>query len=516
MALEEKLEFDDLVLTEIIRHPIMCGEFYRNLDQPKDAGIWEYTEYQKWYLGDFNNYVSLCCGRAVGKTVTLSDYIIWLLINKVFDNEYIVYTVPSQVHLEPVFSTISKNFRSNELLKHFIQPRTGINSGQYIIKLRNDAEMRCRIAGQSGTGQNVVGLHTPIVILDEAGFYPWGTWVELQPIVNSWQPGFKLWVAGVPTGIRERNVLYHVDEVDTSFSTHRTSSHDNPRYSDEDEARNIQQYGGVDSEDYVHLVLGRHGSPVYSVFDRRNMTIDDYPVHKIKFTGVGTTYQEMIDKLSLIPKIEDKKANVIIGVDLGYVDPTSILILTERNGTLKEYARINFTKVGYNIQEKLIDYLDTRFGHPAVIAIDVGNEQGVVHHLTTEEKYFHKDYDLRLYPVKFGAWLSIGEDADGNEIKVKMKPHSVSVLQQYANSGKIRFTSNDLELVTELERMTYRKNQYGDIIYTTMTEKGGKRGDDHNTAALLCAAIGYHLIIGEGVLRKTNVRLMLKSDYTMV
>lgn len=516
MAITEKLSFDDIILTEIIRHPVMLGEFYRNLDLSEGDPDWEYSDYQKWYLGDFNSFVSLCCGRAVGKTVTLSDFIIWMLLNDVYENEYIVYTVPNKVHLEPVFNTLVRLFRNNDLLKYYVEPKRGINSGSHIIKLLNSAQLTCRIAGQSGTGANVVGLHTPVVILDEAGFYPWGTWMELQPIINTWQEGFKLFVAGVPTGLREKNVLYYVDEVDPLFSNHRTSAHENPRYSEDDEERNLAQYGGAESEDYVHFVLGRHGSPIYSVFDRRNMTVESYPVHKIKFSGVATSYQEMVDKLSLIPRIEDKSANVIIGVDLGYVDPTSILIMTEKNGIIREYARINFTKVNYNIQEKLIDYLDTRFGHPPVIAIDVGNEQGLVHHLTTEEKYYHKDYDLRVFPVKFGSWLTIGEDADGGEIKVKLKPHSVAVLQQYANTGKIAFTSNDMELVTELERMTYRKNQYGDIIYTTMTQKGGKRGADHNTAALLCAIIGYHLIIGEGMLQKKAVRLLLKTDYSMV
>ena len=51
----------------------------------------------------------------------------------------------------------------------------------------------------------------------------------------------------------------------------------------------------------------------------------------------------------------------------------------------------------------------------------------------------------------------------------------------------------DLELVSELERMTYTKTPSGDIQYKTLTPKGGKRGEDHFTSALLCAGMAYWL-----------------------
>ena len=50
-----------------------------------------------------------------------------------------------------------------------------------------------------------------------------------------------------------------------------------------------------------------------------------------------------------------------------------------------------------------------------------------------------------------------------------------------------------METIAELERMTYMKNPSGDIVYRTLTVRGGKRGDDHFTAALLCAGLAYYL-----------------------
>lgn len=835
MPIVEKVGREDLALYEIIRHPILCGEFYRNLDEPEwSDNDWEYTYYQREYLGDFNNYVSLCCGRAVGKTVALTDYIIWLLTNNLFD-EYIVYTVPSKVHLEPVFFNLIKGFRNNNLLKHFIQPRRGINSSSYTITLMNSAQLVCRIAGQSGTGANVIGLHSPIVIVDEAGYYPWGTWMELQPVLNSWQEGHKLFVSGVPTGLRENNVLYYADEVDDSFSHHRTSAHENPRRTEEDERRDLKQYGGPSGEDYIHLVLGRHGSPVFAVFDRRLMKMESYPVYKTKINGIEENYSEIINKIALIPKIPENDLT-ILGVDLGYcysantevltnkgwikhenligdeivacfdteremivwdkpnylwsqdysgkmisvtgksvdflvspehtvwinkyiesnpskyeiakakdlinlenklfnvriaapsddvvgdkyfdvpyyycdrkdrekknirvpmsvwveflgwfisegsatnnkgwlvnltqqessysrmidevldklpynvtrkefitksgnkqiqwginckelclwlrencgvhsenkkipdfvfdistenqelflqtlllgggsrinssrspqynsqsellidqvqrlaislgysstkgqykemfrcsimdrqentisrdnvkeidyngkiyclntnqgfyvtrrngkvsiqgnTEPTAIVVLYEKDGEMRTHARIEMVKVKYDMQEKILDYIDTKFEHPELIGIDVGAEQGLYHHLVNDEKYLHKNYKKRINPVKFGAWLKLGETVDGEEIKQKIKPYSVSLLQEYSNSHKIIYSSTDLELVIEMERMTYTKTPKGDITYRTLTPKGGKRGEDHFTSAMLCAAVTYALMI---------------------
>jgi len=42
------------------------------------------------------------------------------------------------------------------------------------------------------------------------------------------------------------------------------------------------------------------------------------------------------------------------------------------NGRIKFHGRIRLDKVNYHIQEKIIDWLDTKF-QPSIIAIDEGN-----------------------------------------------------------------------------------------------------------------------------------------------
>ena len=381
MPIKKKLTEEEHALYEILRHPDWCGEFLHELDTSTDI-IFEYTEYQKEFLCDFNPRVSICAGRAVGKTLSIIDKLVWVTLNT-FWKESAVYTVPNRTQLEPVFLRLTNWYRKHPLLKHYTG-RSGINSQSYIIKLKNGAVIDCRIAGQSGTGANVVGLHVPFIIVDEAELYSWGTWIELLPTLNTWQQGFQLIVSGVPTGVREKNVLFYVDQRDDSFSKHRISAHLNPRYTQEDEERNIKQFGGVDNENYVHLVLGKHGTPAYSLFDRARMAFDDHDVF------IGTVFGQKIksDPLylqrlySTLPPLPENTTNTMFGIDLGYVDPTVIHVYFKTTAVPKWriHARITARQVPYPTQETMIDAIDTIY-HPQIIGMDEGNAgKSVVQH----------------------------------------------------------------------------------------------------------------------------------------
>lgn len=496
MAIVEKISQEDLYLYEIIKNPVLFGEFLYNLDRLPREGKFEMTYYQKEILGDFSNYISLAAGRAVGKTVVLSTLLIWLLVFDVFPNEYILYTVPSKVHLEPVFTNLIRQFRSNSFLKYFIEPRGGINSSDFAIRLLNHTTLMCRIAGQSGTGANVIGLHTPIIFLDEAGYYPWGTFQELQPSLNTFTSGFKMICSGVPTGVREKNVLYHVDQENSSYSKHRISALQNPRFSDNDKERALEQYGGEESDDYIHFVLGLHGKPIFALFDRANFEIITNPVYKLIINGadLSDNISEYASRISLFPGVPDRNSKVIFGIDLGYTEPTAIVILyQDSSGRIKFHGRIQLTKVSYTIQDRFIDMLDTKF-QPVIIGIDEGGVgKPVVQRLLESTDFTHKNFTKKMIPVNFSQNLILGIDSNGEEIKSKTKPLAVSVLQEYSNNHKIVYSSTDLEMVVELERMTYSKTPLGEIVYKTLTERGGKRGEDHFTSALLCGILSYYL-----------------------
>lgn len=496
MPLLEKTTQEDLVLYELLRNPVLCTEFIYDLDYSTQEEPFEYTYYQKDFICDFNSYVSLSCGRSVGKTWALVGIIIWILINNMYPYEYIVYGVPGKAHLEPVWSGLTRRFRGNTFLKHFLDNRSGINNSEYILKLNNNSQLLCRLAGQTGTGVNFIGLHTPFEIIDEDGYFPWSAWVELQPNLNTFTTGFRIIASGVPTGIRERNVNYHVDQENSSYTKHKISALQNPRFNDDDKQKAIELYGGTDSDDYIHLVLGQHGKPIFALFDRNQMQIGNYPVFKMKLDGTQLfdNLADYVNKLAIFPALPDKDSKCLFGVDLGFTEPTAISILyLDRMGIFRFHGRITLSKVNYFIQEKIIDYLDTKF-RPFVIGIDEGSSgKAVIPRLQEHDEFIHKDFKKRIIPINFSSQIVLGLDSNGDEIKSKTKPFSVSVLQDYTNNHKIVYSSTDLEMVTELERMTYSKTPTGDIVYKTLTERGGKKGEDHFTSALLCGVLAHYL-----------------------
>jgi hypothetical protein len=511
LAIKVKPTADEMALFELLRHPIWCTEFIYNIDKVAELDEpFEFTYYQKEILCDFWPTVSVCTGRATGKTVSLSSLIIWMLIFKVFPEDYILYTVPSKVHLEPVFTNLVRQFRSNSFLRNFLDGNSGINGSDYKITLLNQASLLCRIAGQSGTGANLIGLHTPIIMTDEAGYFPFPAFQEMQPSLNVWTPGYRQMVAGVPTGLREGNVLYSADVENDSFTKHRVSAKDNPRVTSDDLERFKVQYGGEDSDDYIHLVMGLHGKPIFSLFDRNLLLIESYPVIKLDIDGIrlNDNFDELVTKISAFPPIRAKQYGVLMGIDLGYTEPTAIFIMyIDSNDRIRFHGKIKLSKVSYPIQEKIIDMLDTKF-QPQLIGMDEGNAgKSVRQHMTQDKEYLHKNYEKKLMSIDFSSSLVIGTSADGTEVKSKTKPFTVSVLQDYSNNHKIMYSYTDLETVSELERMTYSKSVTGDITYRTLTDKGGKKGDDHFTSALLCCIGAYHLVNGmlTNVVRKSLI-----------
>lgn len=497
MALKTKVSQEDLILYEILKNPVLCGEFINNLDKLEWEEKFEFTSYQKEIMCDFNSYVSICCARSVGKTVALSNLIVWELINDIFPGDYINYHTPGKGHVEPVFNSLIRLFKTNSLLKHFLYPGGGgINRSDLGVKLVNNTNLMCKIAGQSGTGVSVVGQHSPFVIVDEAGYYPYGTWSELQPTVNTFTSGFRLLVSGVPTGIREKNVLFEVDQEDSSYTKHRVSAYQNPRFSEKDIQKAIESYGDQESDEFIHLVLGQHGKPVFALFDRNGMEISNYPIYKLTLDGtkLSSNIVDYYNRLVVLPGLPDRSNDCIIGIDLGYTDPTAIFIMyQDKLGRIRFHAKIQLNKVDYYLQEKIIDWLDTKY-NPVIIGIDEGSAgKAVIPRLKEHEDFIHKEFSKKIVAINFSAPTVLGVDGDGNEIKTKTKPFSVSILQEYTVNHKLIYSSTDTETITELERMTYTKTPGGDIVYRTLTERGGKRGEDHFTQALLCAALAYYL-----------------------
>jgi hypothetical protein len=396
--------------------------------------------------------------------------------------------VQNKAQLEPVFLRLTKFFRRHQLLKYFID-KNSINFSQHEIKLLNGAMIRCRIIG-STADSNIIGLHVPCIYVDEGQVFNYAAWNSLMQCLTTWDEGFKLWVSGVPNGLREKNVLYEVDQIDKKFSKHNVSRLQSPRYTKDQQATDLKQYGGADGDDYVHLVLGQHGSPAFSVFDRKLMKIDSYPVavsilNNISLEASGGRFYELLSAPE--PPPHDL---IIAGCDMGFsAEPTIITILYQKNNIWREHARFELRRIKYPTQARILDWLDKiyRFN---MIAMDAGSSGLAVSQFIQENQ---PEVFKRLVMVDFQGIVITGYNDDGSEVKDRIRKFTISQLQKWLQNDQILVLSlQDDDVISELERVGFTRDMLGVPKYFVYSPQGGQKGEDHILASLLTWVYGYY------------------------
>ncbi len=480
----QRLTEEELALVEILEHPVWNAEFLRNLVDER----WVHTDYQKLILADCNPHVSFRAGRAVGKSETLIDKLVYYALNDFFPTPTLSIATPNRVHLEPLWRKLTRWLTSHPLLKHF---RESVNSQSFRIGLANGVTIDCRIAGIGDTGSSVIGLHTPVLVVDEAGFFPWNTWIELMPTVNTWERGSQVFVCGTPSGQRDKNVLYFSDMISEQFSKHRVSARDNPRYTEADEQRNIEQYGGADNDDFQRLVLGEHSSPVELLFSKDTMSTLDFNMFTANIAGKDLEEDPLrIERMfAALPK---RTGQIAAGIDLGYTDPTIISLFEYTNDAWIHFARISLQHIEYPRQVKLIDRLDSLYNF-TFLAIDEGHAGIAVAQVFNSEEYKHKEYPTRLIPTNFASSSSVGIDLDGEDVRINIKQLAVEKLKWLFATKKLLIATRDDRLISELERVESSRTINGKLIFRVRSYGGLTSSEDHQFASMLCFAYGIYL-----------------------
>jgi len=494
----------DLAVLEIVDDPVLFSEFIRTTDEEIEQGKgWHYDNYQRKMLIDSSPYISIATGRTTGKTASMETKIIHDAVSNKYKKasaDEILLVVQNKSQLEPVFLRLINFFRRHALLKNFVD-RFGVNMSSHEIRLLNGCLIRCRIVG-STADSNVIGLHVPCIYVDEGQVFNYVAWNSLMQCLTTWDDGFNLWVSGVPNGLREKNVLYECDQVDQKFSRHNISRLSSTRYTKEQHATDLKQYGGENGDDYVHLVLGEHGSPAFSVFDRKLLRIEEYPVsisilNNVSLDQHSGQWNELLKAPDLPADIQKKHDLIIAGIDAGFSnDPTIITILWREKETLvwREFVRFELRRIKYPTQAKIIDWLDTIYGFN-MISIDAGHSGLALCQILQDEDGDFKDkrFLKRLVPVDFQANVITGYDEDDKEIKDRVRKFTIQTLQKWSQNDQIiAFSTQDDDMITELERVGFTRDMLGQPKFFVYSPQGGQKGEDHILASLLTWVYGYY------------------------
>jgi len=316
-------------------------------------------------------------------------------------------------------------------------------------------------------------------------------------------------VSGVPNGERKDNVLYTCDQLDEKYTTFNISQVMMSWWTPEIEYKRRKEYSAIqeDSEDYKHFVLGQHGVPTFSVFDRVRFKKEDYEVFRYVLTQTmfdRTKHTDFktdevryhLEDLVILPPIPSEygiPSKVGIGYDVGYSpDPGVFFVLYQdyRTGLWKNLVRLILQRVEYALQRETLLLLDRIYNFD-FIGMDMGGPGKVQYQDLTGEnsdkKFKEREFSERIFPVEFGGTMVVAIKNNKNEVIEKkdlIKRVAVETTSRWVQeSHRFVFALQDDNLMEELERTKFTRNAAGEPIYKT--------SDDHQFAAMMCAIMAY-------------------------
>lgn len=507
----ERLEAE-WMLARILDNPVLFREFI-NQGDPNWHGL---EQHERAWTACRNSHMSMCCGRSVHKTTTMIEMLYWWVITGDFvrgDTPNLFVMVPNKAQKDLSFGRIASACRQHWLISKLVD-KNRINSQEGRIDFLNGFQFILRIAGSAGSEDNVIGVHTTKIWVDEAQEFPWKTWQSLQNCLKFEVEGHKMIVSGVPNGERKENVLFVCDQQDDEYITFNVSQAMMSWWTKEIEYMRRKKYQAVqeDSEDYKHFVLGEHGVPTFSVFDRIRFKKEDYEVI------LETITQEMLDRnrifgedgkpiyslekvIPVPPKPREYGVNSRIGVgyDVGYSpDPAVFFVMYEdvKTGLWKNILRLVLQRVDYTLQREILMFLDSAYETFDFIGIDMGGVGKVQYQDLTSDfieprvaAYHYRD---RIFPVEFGGQMVVAIKDEKGEIiekKDQVKRVAVETVSRWTQeSHRFIFSQSDDSLMDELERTKFSRNPVGDPVYRT--------ADDHQFAAMMCAIMAYENTYG--------------------
>ena len=191
-------------------------------------------------------------------------------------------------------------------------------------------------------------------------------------MLNRWNRNIQVLLCGVPSGGRDGNVLYFTDMVSTTYKKYRIPAPNNPRYFKSTFEEDIKRYGGIDTQDFVNLVLGQHGDPTVALIPLESLRQTYFPFMSCKYDSGdqsrGYAYEDKLLKVEWKEKI----VRSCFAIDLGFEDPTIISYFVEDDkGVWKCIARWKLRRIQFPLQATIIHYLDSLY-KPTWIAIDAG------------------------------------------------------------------------------------------------------------------------------------------------
>jgi len=501
----------------ILEPPVEGDDFSDSLRYEKITHKWQshkITDTYAVHVYEHNNYIG--DNVYVHNSVVLEDKLVHAIVNSHTEfpiTPEMVFVTANQAQMSMPQSRFISRFTASPLLKDFLKGKINKSIGIMEFPRKNGGSLKfwMRIAGSNGE-QNMVGLHVPRIVGDEAQLFPLPAYTQLMPAYNSWEPKRQQVWGGVPNGLRN-SVLYLLDVQTPKYKKYRIPAPNNVMgYNYENYLDDLRRYGGEADDRFQQLVLGKHGAAAYQVIPRESITIETFPFYNQRYNSThvskGQHFTDILERQSLPTGLD----RIMFAIDPGFADPTIIQVLgRDAKGIWRTYIRIRLTRIDFNEQQNVIHWLDD-FYHPDQIVIDIGaggNGSSIMHNMMYGETYKNRGYDKRFLGVQFKENVLSGYDDDGEELFQEAKPFAATELARIIQEGRLRFSEIDNEGLSQMERVAKKKSINGRDTFFIISERGasGKGGagaddDDHIFASYICFVMGAKEEVANPYLKK--------------
>ena len=432
---------------------------------------WEAREYQMPSLRSAGPRKVHQDGRDVGKTSEIEIIVCWAMM--MMPRTEMLVATQCENHLFPVMERIVRRIETTpDFARNLVERK---RHPSYCLRFGNGSTLWGRIAGQRGI--NFQGLHVDWQLVDEAQEMTETAWGEMYQALNA---GGWRWVYGVPNGWRQ--TYYRMTQMD-EYEQYRWPADINPDFTEAKRRELVKLYGGIESEGYIHRVLGLHGSPSMAAF-----RFDDYLDcidESIEFDDVHISAEMVkdhaIEDVLPAPGTHMPRTDYYMGVDLGYTrDPSELVVYADMEGRIVNVCRVHLDGVDYYTQQRVIAMLDERYGFRG-IGIDAGNNGRAVAHAL---RAIDGRWDTLVHAYDFGSKLLVGYSADGTPYYRRTKRFMTELIERRMHEQTVtwpKLADREEQYVAH----TYRIGPSGEVLYS--------KGNDHIIDADRCAMLRRYL-----------------------
>ena len=397
-----------------------------------------------------------CCARDVGKTSEIIVTACWASV--CMPGGVGLVTAPLDNMLQPIMQEIRRQCDQSSGLHANLEGSA--MSPAWRFRFKNGFVLHGRIGGLSGL--NYKGIHADWVWVDEAQDMPQAAWRELYPAVKA---GGKLWVYGVPNGIRGD---FYRHTLDGDFEHQSWPMWLNPDVSSEHLERLSRVFGGVTSPAYLHNVAGQFSDTCTLAFPMDLVQKSTGPYALASYIAEADRFDdENIFKKPVGP--------CYMGVDLGFSeDPTEVTLFEEDLlGALHSVARAH---IGHASYDKLATILATLISawRPEAVGIDAGGPGLPVVHLLARLRV-----NATVYPVFFNAWVTWTPPELAGGVRGMLKNMVTDAMAAEMAAGSILFNPLDADRFEQYGAQTSYVSSSGRMAYS--------KGGDHIIDADRCA-----------------------------